>query len=199
MVDGKVNLSMMLIWMSSPDDDDDDHVNDDDADHSQDDNDDDDDDRKRFHSQLMDGVLWVLVGLLFVAGITARHCGLLCIVYCVLCIVYCVLCIVYRVSCIAYHVLRIVYRVLCIVYCVSCILCCVHIVYCEAAFSWFWWRCQFLPILTPHQPASCQIPSEATTEISKSYICQFSSNNFACQPQLSQESCCRAFFNRLAI
>ena len=112
--------------MSSPDDDDDDHVNDDDADHSQDDNDDDDDDRKRFHSQLMDGVLWVLVGLLFVAGITARHCGLLCIVYCVLCIVYCVLCIVYRVSCIAYCVSCIVYCVLCIVYFVLCPLCIVR-------------------------------------------------------------------------
>ena len=39
-------------------------------DHSHDDNDDeDDDDKNRLHSQLMDGVLWVLVGLLFV-GVT---------------------------------------------------------------------------------------------------------------------------------
>ena len=46
-------------------------------DQSHDDND--DDDQSRFHCELIDGVLWVLVGLLFVGP------TLLCCVYCQYC------------------------------------------------------------------------------------------------------------------
>ena len=61
-------------------------------DHSHDDNDDEDDDNKNsLHSQLMDGVLWVLVGLLFVG---ATPCSDLYCVYCG----YCEYCVVYIVG-----------------------------------------------------------------------------------------------------